>query len=340
MSMIAGSVASVGEIRTHALDSKLLKHLQSMKESPQWMREEGFDVGDAKVDEFVRQFQKTKVEKEAEADFTSVRVTESSLINSGLFGPPVEEYAMPLPFSYPKLAGQAREALKPGLIEHEKALSKLRVTGLPTTLEEVYIPTTQEKLTAWYHRQMKTKEKQERADLEAALEPQVRVGLVSESLYCSGRRPTYVHLPGMARHVPNPLYTSPALIVPDVNYIEQNLPPAPPIPTVKVYNKKQLKINVVPPVGRKPTPQQLEEYRLITTLLEADKREALRAKEQAALAAAVEAAEQGESYLYCLSLVGSNIINFSQGTRRSARRSPCPLLPLCLWLEMSSMGRY
>ena len=51
LAMIAGGVASVGEIRTHAIDGKLLNHLQGMKESPDWMKDGGFQVNDAKVDE-------------------------------------------------------------------------------------------------------------------------------------------------------------------------------------------------------------------------------------------------------------------------------------------------
>ncbi len=130
------------EIRYNKTGAATVSMWKYLREGPAWLH------GDELMELEKYKTNMTALEEEKESktlaqqdtvDFTSLRVQEYNMIKSGKFGPDIEEFAMPLPATFPQRAGQSKFALKPALIEHEKVVAKLRVQALPSTLEEVKV---------------------------------------------------------------------------------------------------------------------------------------------------------------------------------------------------------
>lgn len=259
--------SSASEIRHFTPRPQLVRHMKTLQERPDWIRSEDaasrFDS--RTVDDLVMHLRADIAESRREKDFTSVRPVVCDMVKSGEFGPGVEEFTMPLPPAFPLLAGEAKSALRPALVEYERQLSKLRVEGLPKTLAEVHVPTTGEKLLRTYHAVLRTEEKRNFAMLASALEEEVRLYLLGERCYHAGRRESYIALPGMVPHNPNPLYTEPAVVIPTVDY---DFAPGLLEPSAG---------KVVPPVGRKPTRDQLAEYQRIVEQINAERMQSIAA---------------------------------------------------------------
>ncbi len=249
-------VASASETRSYSPSPRFLAQLSALPDAPRWLADQAFSLNEQLVEQLVETMRADIEAQHQQADFTSVAVTASPLVKSGQFGPEVEEFTMPLPPNFPAKAGEAKHALRPGLEEYEKLLSKLRVRGLPTTLAEVYEPSAAERLSSAYHSWRRTKEKRLLAELEEALQSQIKLHLLSECCYSAGRRESHLRLPGMVRHHPNDLYTAAALVMPTVDY---------------AFDPAQCLSTLSPPVGRKPTPEQLREYQRISAIIEAER---------------------------------------------------------------------
>jgi hypothetical protein len=179
------------------------------------------------------------------------------VVKSGRYGPEIDEFSIPLPPLYPQQAGGAKYALRPALEWFQRVLRKLQVESLPRTMEEVYEPTWREQLRAWYHRLNRTQEKAFREQLTRVLKDFCLTQLMQEITYVSTRRPTYHQLPGLVPHYPNPYYSNPAVVTPDIDY------PPPPRGgsggggggasfVEKLLGRPVIKSIVVPPVGRRP----------------------------------------------------------------------------------------
>jgi hypothetical protein len=180
---------------------------------------------------------------------------EHSMIKSGKFGPEVDDFTMPLPTNFPAKAGQAKYALYEPLSRYEEHLKKLEVESLPTTLEEVYEPTAKERLYRWYHKMNKTDQKIFEQELSRLIKIEVIFRKVESSTYIASRRKTYFSLPGLTRQYPNPHYPSPAVIPKHVDFKRSEVSKVAFVD--KLFGKEVLKGTIVPPVGRKPSPQEM-----------------------------------------------------------------------------------
>ena len=140
--MQQAQIAVEQEIRYHKVGAPTVAMWKYLREGPEWLHgDELIELGKFKENMIALE---TKKQEEAlahkdDVDFTSLRTPNYSLIKSGKFGPDIEDFTMPLPVTFPLRAGQAKYALKPALVEHEKVISKLRVQALPSTLEDVKV---------------------------------------------------------------------------------------------------------------------------------------------------------------------------------------------------------
>lgn len=136
------SIAVEQEIRYCKPSAATAAMWQHLQEGPAWLHgDELSELGKYKAQMIALEEEKNRkaLAQRDTVDFTSIRVPEYDLIKSGKFGPDIEEFSMPLPATFPQRAGQAKFALKPALVEHEKVISKLKVEALPSTLEEVKV---------------------------------------------------------------------------------------------------------------------------------------------------------------------------------------------------------
>lgn len=109
-----------------------------------------------------------------------------------------------------------------------------------------------------YHAAMRTEERQYRADLEKALQADAMVHALHERTYVSLRRESYLALPAMSPHYPNPNYPVPAQLLPGVRFQR-------PAKTQRnildiVLGRPLVKSYFALPVGRKPSAEQLREH--------------------------------------------------------------------------------
>ena len=146
LSLLQQRVGVEPELRLYPVDPASITAYKLLQESPAWITSTEFaGMLQLKAD-MIHTWRSKKIEVERDAapvDFTSVRVQQYSLIKSGKFGPDlIEDFTMPLPTGFPSDALLAKHALKPVLVEHEQLLSKLKVTGLPTSLEDVKVMRT------------------------------------------------------------------------------------------------------------------------------------------------------------------------------------------------------
>lgn len=136
------SLAVEQEIRYYKLGANTISMWKNLREVPQWLHSDELlhlEQQKAKMLQKVEAADAALRAKRDDVEFTSIRYPEYDMIKSGKFGPDIEEFAMPLPATFPVRAGQAKFALKPVLVQHEKVISKLKVQALPNTLEEVKV---------------------------------------------------------------------------------------------------------------------------------------------------------------------------------------------------------
>lgn len=185
-------------------------------------------------------------------------VEQYNMIQSGIFGPDIVDFTMPLPPNYPRMAGLARFALQDSITNYQKILNSMKKKSLPTTANEVYVPTIVHKLKQAYHKAVKTKENEHRAKLEKSLAHDVRIHLLSERVYYTARRQSYYQLPCMTPHYPNPNYETPA-VVPVFNTVarvkefasDKNF-------YAKLFGRKITISVTAEPVGRKTVPDDMD----------------------------------------------------------------------------------
>ena len=177
------------------------------------------------------------------------------LIKSGKFGPEIEEFSMPLPNNFPNRAGLAKYALNDNILIYDKVLQRMKVTSLPKTLEEVYVPTYSERFQTFYDAVTKKKERIYKKNLLALIKEFMKLQYFKDNSYFLRRRKTYLQLPGLGNHYPNPNYPVPAVILPENEFAI----PKKSIYAGKLYGKDVLKSVIVPAVGRKPSPEQMIE---------------------------------------------------------------------------------
>lgn len=184
----------------------------------------------------------------------------NDLIKTGKFGPEIDEFSMPLPSNFPIRAGLSKHALDNGISLHEKVLEKMKTQSLPKTLEEVYVPTYQERMNAFYAKVTKVEEQQYRSKMKKIMKDIVQIQIFHQHSYLSRRRVSYTALPGLVSHYPNPHYPSPAIIPREDDFhhpdsIHQDYQKI--LYNTKSYGKDALKAVLVSAVGRKPLPSQM-----------------------------------------------------------------------------------
>jgi hypothetical protein len=180
----------------------------------------------------------------------------NNLIKSGKFGPDIEDFSMPLPNNFPTRAGLARHALQDNIDIYDKYLQKMKVQALPKTLEEVYVPTYSERMNTFYEKMLGVKERIYQKNLKNLLKPFMKLKYFQDHSYLVRRRTTYLSLPGLSNHYPNPHYPVPAIILKEHEF---------KVAKKVLYNtkledvKNPLKSVIVSKVGRKPSPEQMIE---------------------------------------------------------------------------------
>eukprot|EP00981_Chlorochromonas_danica_P005093 scaffold1034_cov175-Ochromonas_danica.AAC.19 len=180
----------------------------------------------------------------------TMQLLTSDMLKTGKYGPDIEAYSMPLPQFFPQNAGKAQYALAPAVSRYERVVTKFAKEQLPTTLEEVYVPTLRDRAVELYHRINKTDELAYRKRLQSILQVDIERQMVEESVYIGRRRQTFLSLPGLQPHYPNPNYPQPAIILPEADF-------PPPTETKvsfmdKLFGRKVVRSTNYPPVGRKP----------------------------------------------------------------------------------------
>lgn len=149
----------------------------------------------------------------------TMQLLSSDMLKTGKYGPDIEAYSMPLPQYFPQNAGKAQYALAPAVSRYERVVTKFTKEQLPTTLEEVYVPTLRDQAVKLYHRINKTDEQLYRKRLQSILQVDIERQMVEENIYIGRRRQTFLSLPGLQRHYPNPNYPQPAIILPEAGFL-------------------------------------------------------------------------------------------------------------------------
>jgi hypothetical protein len=118
--------------------------------------------------------------------------------------------------------------------------------------------TVAERAAIAYHAAVRTEQRKYRADLERALEADTLVHVLNERAYIAQRRESFLVVPCMRPHYPNPNYPVPAQLLPGVHFQR----PAKSERTLldRVLGKPVLKSYFTLPVGRKPSQEQLQEH--------------------------------------------------------------------------------
>jgi hypothetical protein len=196
------------------------------------------------------QKEKVRIEKERQVDVNVHLVMNggSELIKSGKYGPEIDDFSMALPANFPSNAGNSRYALKAPIDLYNALLSKKRVESLPTTLEDFYIPTYYERWISFYHRMIKIEERRYRKKMVNVFKEFNKLKFFERNTYLSRRRKTYLTLPGLSAHYPNPNYPVSAIVPAGIDY----QPKASGKNADKLYGNDVIQTVIVNPVGRKP----------------------------------------------------------------------------------------
>ena len=253
------TVAVLKEVRHYTIRdfTNVIKVLKQEKNCPMWLKDEYYN-------ELLRKRKEVEISQSSNEDsaltiddsstsFTSIKKLDHKYINSGVYGPEISEYTMPLPANYPTQAGMAVFTLRHQLEEYELQLSKLKLRKMPSTLEEVYEPTIQDKINDIYHSIRQTKLKMERIEVEKSVTDEVKVAVLSNYVYPAGRRESCIRLTGLQPHYPNPYCEYQAVI--------STFPPSGSNKNSMVdKNSIVVETKIFPPAGRKPNNRQLVEF--------------------------------------------------------------------------------
>lgn len=147
-----------------------------------------------------------------------LQLVASEMIKTGKYGPDIEEYSMPLPAFFPARAGQCQYSLRPAIANYELSVNKFHKDLLPTTLAEVYVPTIRERATELYRHVSKADHRKYEVKLHSLMLCEARRKLLEDSFYVGSRRQTFLSLPGLSQHYPNPNYPVPAVITEDTEF--------------------------------------------------------------------------------------------------------------------------
>jgi hypothetical protein len=193
---------------------------------------------------------KRKAEEEQKAYDSVPAFDDATLVRDGIFGPRSDGLSMKLPNAYPTRAGQAKDALKVAVKDHEKQLKKIEKERIPTAEEllraEEHPPPKKPfiKLPEWFY------ERQRRKEMARDIRTDVSTNLLVHSMYESRRRSTLAALPGIQTHYPNPNN-------PDCARLPLDYLPLPPEKDPMIFSKQKMvpktgnTIIAVDHVGRK-----------------------------------------------------------------------------------------
>ncbi|RYH20344.1 hypothetical protein EON65_23735 [archaeon] len=174
----------------------------------------------------------------------------SEMIKTGKYGPDIDEFSMPLPSTFPMSAGKARYALHNAIVRYATTVHKLESEQLPTTLEEVYVPTLKERSVALYHCLNRTNQRNYRNSVKEFFVIEAKRRQLEDNVYMGARRQTFLSLPGLTRHYPNPNYPEAAVLLPGSDFARPQRVRATFVD--RFLGRKVVKSIVSPPVGRKP----------------------------------------------------------------------------------------
>lgn len=248
------------ELGMSTINPEFLQQIKSCAPSIDWLQSVDIPFIMHALDQVQSQKKQTvmKALRKQEEDWLELNTAtmKNPFIKTGKYGAEIEEFSMPLPPSFPNRAGHARYALQAPIQMYEEILRKRKVVALPTSLEEVYEPSAQEQIRNYYRKLTKYDQKKYRSQILQIFKQYYALKLVEEKTYISRRRRSYLSLPGLTNHYPNPNYTIPAVIPKNMDFQRK------PKPTElsyfdKLFGKTVIHTNVVPPVGRKPTPKQI-----------------------------------------------------------------------------------
>lgn len=108
-----------------------------------------------------------------------------------------------------------------------------------------------------YNRMLHTEERQYRVHMEESVEADVVLAVLTERTYFSSRRESFLTLPGMSPHYPNPNYPVPAQLLPGVRF-QRPAENRHLTAYEMLFGKKIIKSKFALPVGRRPSPEQLQ----------------------------------------------------------------------------------
>jgi hypothetical protein len=152
---------------------------------------------------------------------------------------------VPLPESFPKNVGKAKNALAFALSEYDAALLKRHKNDLTYNFRG-------SKKQVDSAQQIVKSAKQVRDEMQTRVEETTKLHFLHQHSFLRARRASYSVLPGFEPHNPNPLYTIPALLLPSMHFapIEKK-----PHSLFRSMFDRPLKLSkVVSAVGRKPSP--------------------------------------------------------------------------------------
>jgi hypothetical protein len=189
------------ELGISAVNTTFLQQIRAVSPSVGWLQSIDIQAIVRGLDQLQMQKKEKiwKAFKKEEMDWLELNTTtmKNPFIKTSKYGAEIEEFSMPLPINFPLRAGQAKFALEPPIKRYEEVLRKRSTVALPTTLEEVYEPTIQERITDYYRKVTKYEQKKYRTQVLDIFKQYYALKIVEEKAYVSRRRQSYLSLPGL-----------------------------------------------------------------------------------------------------------------------------------------------